>query len=90
MTNLSRSSRNSECVRVVVRCRPMSAQEISGGFERIVQPACDRGEISLVNPKASGEPPKSFAFDAVYDWNSTQVELYDQTFHSLVDAVLEG
>jgi len=31
-----------------------------------------------------------FTYDSVYDWNSKQIDLYDETFRQLVDSVLEG
>ena len=36
------------------------------------------------------EPPKQFTFDAIYDWNSTQVDIFEETFQGLVDSVLSG
>jgi kinesin family protein 3/17 len=35
------------------------------------------------------DPPKSFTFDFVYDWNSKQADLYEETFAPLVNSVLE-
>lgn len=49
-----------------------------------------RGVVEIRNPKAPAESPKQFTFDAIYDWNSKQSDLYDETFRSLVDAVLDG
>ena len=36
------------------------------------------------------EPPKTFTFDAIYDWDSTQVDIFEETFQGLVDSVLKG
>ena len=36
------------------------------------------------------EPPKTFTFDAIYDWNSTQIDIFEETFQGLVDSVLKG
>ena len=36
------------------------------------------------------EPPKTFTFDAIYDWDSTQVDIFEETFQVLVDSVLKG
>ncbi|KAK3101800.1 hypothetical protein FSP39_006442, partial [Pinctada imbricata] len=81
----------SECVKVVVRCRPIDEKEIKAGHERIVDMDSKRGLIEVHNPKnRSSEPPKSFTFDAVYDWNSKQRDLYDETFRDLVQSVIEG
>uniref|UniRef100_A0A914UIK8 Kinesin-like protein n=1 Tax=Plectus sambesii TaxID=2011161 RepID=A0A914UIK8_9BILA len=79
-----------ETVKVVVRCRPISQLETSQGHERIVEMYTDRGVVELKNPKEVGDPPKSFTFDAIYDWNSRQQDLYDETFRELVDSVLAG
>jgi kinesin family protein 3/17 len=50
-----------------------------------------RGMVMLQNPKARrDETPREFTFDAVYDWNSVQKDLYDETFRPIVDSVLEG
>ncbi|WAR03486.1 KRP95-like protein [Mya arenaria] len=50
-----------------------------------------KGIIELKNPKLSAaEPKKTFTFDSVYDWNSKQRDLYDETFRDLVDNVLQG
>ncbi|XP_043946285.1 kinesin-like protein KIF3B [Protopterus annectens] len=83
--------KSSETVRVVVRCRPMNEKEVAAGFARVVNVDVKLGQISVKNPKvASAELPKSFTFDAVYDSNSKQLELYDETFRPLVDSVLQG
>lgn len=36
------------------------------------------------------EPKKIFTFDAVYDWNSKQSDLYDDMVRPLVCSVLDG
>ena len=80
-----------ETVRVIVRCRPMSKGEIEAGHERIVEMDARKGMVELRNPTSMGmEMPKTFTFDAVYDWNSKQRDLYDETFASLVQSALDG
>ncbi|XP_042318310.1 kinesin-like protein KIF3B [Sceloporus undulatus] len=81
----------SESVRVVVRCRPMNSKEKVASYEQVVGVDVKLGQVSVKNPKGtSHELPKTFTFDAVYDWNSKQFELYDETFRPLVDSVLQG
>lgn len=46
------------------------------------------GQITINNPK--GGDPKVFTFDAIYDWNSKQIDIYDETARPIVQAVLEG
>ncbi|XP_056404253.1 kinesin-like protein KIF3B [Hyla sarda] len=83
--------KSSETVRVVVRCRPMNSKETSAGFDKVVAVDVKLGQVSVrIQKGASSEMPKTFTFDAVYDCNSKQVELYDETFRPLVDSVLLG
>ncbi|XP_046380211.1 kinesin-II 95 kDa subunit-like [Haliotis rufescens] len=88
---MSKSNKGGECVKVVVRCRPMNEKETASGFSRVVNMDVNRGVIDLRSTKGSTtEPPKTFTFDSVYDWNSKQRDLYDETFHDLVESVLQG
>lgn len=81
----------SECVKVVVRCRPMDQKETSAGHERVVEMNTKRGTVELKNPKAGqSDVKKNFTFDTVYDWNSKQRDLYEETFRDLVENVLNG
>lgn len=36
------------------------------------------------------EPPKAFTFDQVFDWNSTQEQVYEDAAKPIVISVLEG
>lgn len=84
------SSKN-ESVKVSVRCRPLSADEIRDGRACLMTIDSIRGEMSIRNPKSEGsEPPKSFTFDYVYDWNSLQEKIYTDTGYPIVESVLEG
>lgn len=38
----------------------------------------------------TGEDHRDFTFDSVYNWNSMQLDLYNETFCPLVEAVLNG
>ncbi|KAL6762472.1 kinesin-2 motor subunit FLA8 [Haematococcus lacustris] len=81
----------SECVKVVLRCRPLNSKELNDGRERIVEMDCKTGSVTLRNPKAdSNESPKVFTFDAVYDWNSSQVAIYEETAKPIVNSCMEG
>uniref|UniRef100_H2ZLU2 Kinesin-like protein n=1 Tax=Ciona savignyi TaxID=51511 RepID=H2ZLU2_CIOSA len=83
-------SKNSECVKVVVRCRPLNQKEIEGNHESVVSMDVKTGQVQIKNPKAPLDPPKSFTFDAIYDWNCTQSDIFEETFHPLLDSVLNG
>ncbi|KAM3872427.1 kinesin-like protein KIF3B [Diretmus argenteus] len=85
-------SKSCESVKVVVRCRPMNEMERTAKFERVVSVDVKLGQIIVRNPKEASAHghPKVFTFDSVYDSNSKQVDLYDETFRPLVDSVLLG
>nr|AYV89279.1 kinesin KIF3B isoform X2 [Tetranychus evansi] len=101
ISRASLKSAKSEAVKVCVRCRPMTEKEIAGGHERVVEMDPAKGIVLLQPIKSqisstthrtpsNGESAKQFTFDAVYDCNSKQTEIYDETVRPLVDSVLEG
>ena len=57
-----------ECVRVVVRCRPMDKKETEANYERVIDMDVKRGAVSIRKPGGSQDVPKEFFYDAVYDW----------------------
>ena len=65
-----KSSANSEAVKVVIRCRPLSQKEMSNGNECVVNIQAKTKEIFVSKP-GGDEPAKQFTFDAVFDWNNT-------------------
>ncbi|XP_042246595.1 kinesin-like protein KIF3C isoform X1 [Thunnus albacares] len=85
-------NKSSESVKVVVRCRPLNRKEESNGpAGGIIQMDLRLGQVILRNPRAPpSEPQKTFTFDAVYDANSKQRDLYDESVRPLIDSVLAG
>ncbi|XP_061758954.1 kinesin-like protein KIF3B [Nerophis ophidion] len=85
-------SNSSESIKVVVRCRPMNEKERAATFESVVSVDVKLGQIIVRNPRDSStcKHSKVFTFDSVYDWNSKQIDLYDESFRPLVDSVLQG
>ncbi|CAL8284618.1 unnamed protein product [Lota lota] len=84
--------KHSESVRVVVRCRPLNRRE-TGLTERenILEINGKLGQITIRNPNApADQPQKTFTFDSVYDCNSKQIDIYDDTVGPLVESVLHG
>lgn len=63
-------SNKTECIRVIIRCRPLSENEIRDGREVAVKMMKDTGEVIIQKP--GEEIPKVFTFDSVYDWTSEQ------------------
>ncbi|QDZ25159.1 kinesin [Chloropicon primus] len=84
-------SNAAECVKVVVRCRPLSQGEVGDGKKGIVNIDTKLGQIAIKNPKLEEkEPAKNFTFDIVYNWNTEQITLYQETASPIVDSCLEG
>ncbi|XP_061649610.1 kinesin-like protein KIF3B isoform X1 [Phyllopteryx taeniolatus] len=85
-------STNSESIKVVVRCRPMNDKERAATFESVVSVDVKLRQIIVRNQRESlaCKSSKVFTFDSVYDWKSTQKELYAESFRPLVDSVLQG
>jgi hypothetical protein len=53
--------KKSECVRVVIRCRPLSQKELNEGREKVVVMDKENGEVLV--QKSTEELPKRFTFD---------------------------
>eukprot|EP00903_Cladosiphon_okamuranus_P009741 g9262.t1 len=87
----STEPKSDECVKVVVRIRPLSRKELQDGHKAIAEAKEDRGEIVVRNPRADArEPPKSFFFDAVFGDRSAQERVYEVCGAPLVESVLQG
>ncbi|XP_013144872.1 PREDICTED: kinesin-like protein Klp68D isoform X2 [Papilio polytes] len=76
-----------ECVKVVVRCRPLSQKEKNEGYEEVVRVWPERGAVQVYNPK--GED-KLFTYDAAYDCSADTQTIYDEMVRPLVASVLDG
>ena len=79
-----------ECVKVVVRCRPLFGKELKEGRGEIVECDPSRGEMRIRNPRSSGDQPKQFTFDQVYDARHSQLEIFEATALPIVRAAIEG
>lgn len=87
----TKSAKNDECVRVMVRIRPSSNKEKQDGRQIVATANFERAEVSILNPAAATtEPPKSFTFDAAFGCDSTQQQVYDAAATAIVEAVMEG
>ena len=80
----------SECVKVMVRCRPMSEKEGKRGCQSICTIDKPTNQV-IVRPNEEGGPEeKIFAYDSVYGPESTQQQVYDETAFPLVESVIGG
>ena len=86
-----KKSASRECVRVCVRCRPLSPDEVNDGRNIAVKINNQTGEILIQNPKEhDSTPPKQYTFDKVYDWNTKQKTIYEDSAFYIIDSVLDG
>ena len=79
----------SESVKVVMRCRPLTAKEMEDQRECIVNVDMDIGSIQVYNPGNIKEL-KSFTFDHTYDWRATQQLIFEQTALPILESIMEG
>ena len=86
---MQKKSKESESVKVCIRCRPMSMNEMNQGHTVVVECKPSTGEIYVKRPYTD-EPPKQFTFDSAFDWNNTQQQIYEETSSSIIENVLEG
>lgn len=79
-----------ECIQVVVRCRPLNQREKDEKSDKCVE-IFDSRQISIRNPQAlQNEIPKNFTYDLVFDENSLQKVFYEEACFPLIESVLEG
>lgn len=79
----------SETVKVVVRCRPLSKQEIADGREKAVISYPKTKQIIGINPKKN-EEKKEFTFDYTYSDESTQEQIFNESALPILTSVMEG
>ena len=85
------ASKTDETVKVVVRIRPLSGDEERNGNQICTEAFSDKGLITVKSANdADGGQVKPFYFDAVFQPNCTQREIYDTCAASVVESVLNG
>jgi len=67
-----RLKKKTECVKVVVRCRPILGHEKEQQRDIIVFVDEKDGSIQVKHPKNPSEKPKTFTFDYVYGYNDVK------------------
>jgi len=77
-----------ECVKVVIRCRPMSRTEINDGREDICEIDVKNGTTRITRPGT--QETKDFTYDAVYDAHTIQGNFYKETGYGIVESVIDG
>ncbi|GAB5367013.1 hypothetical protein AAMO2058_001193400 [Amorphochlora amoebiformis] len=81
-------SKNSECVQVCVRLRPLNSKEKSDKRKQVVFINPDRAEV--VVRSASGTEEKRFFYDFAFPPTISQEEVFDLTARPIIDSVMKG
>ncbi|XP_051131910.1 kinesin-like protein KIN-5D [Andrographis paniculata] len=77
-------------VQVIVRCRPLSEDEVRLRTPAVVSCNENRREVCAVQNIANKQIDRTFVFDKVFGPSSQQKDLYDQAVCPIVFEVLEG
>ncbi|KAJ7947734.1 Kinesin-like protein [Quillaja saponaria] len=77
-------------VQVLVRCRPLSEDEVRLHTPVVITCNDSRREVSAIQNIANKQIDRTFMFDKVFGPMSQQKELYDQAVSPIVFEVLEG
>ncbi|KAL5288869.1 KIF3C family protein [Megaselia abdita] len=85
----SRSKVPNESVQVIVRCRPISQKEKAERNEIVTTIFPSRGVVEIASSE-NKENRKVFTYDAVYDYQATQKNVYSEVVRPLVGSVLDG
>ena len=80
-------SKNSERIKVSVRCRPMNKKEKNEGFKNCVEVDGERGEVIV---RIENQPARNFFYDKAYGPNSTQDQVFQETAMPIVESVCQG
>ncbi|KAB1226441.1 hypothetical protein CJ030_MR1G014148 [Morella rubra] len=72
-------------VQVLVRCRPLSEDELRVHTPVVISCSKSRREVSAVQNIANKQIDRTFAFDKVFGPTSQQKELYDQAVSPIVN-----
>ena len=74
-----------ECVKVIVRCRPMNEREKALKCKTVVNIDSNLALCVISNPSEDNAVPKSFTFDGAYDINSSTEEIYSDIAYPLIE-----
>ncbi|XP_063798144.1 kinesin-like protein KIF17 isoform X2 [Pseudophryne corroboree] len=75
----------SECVKVIVRCRPMNEREKDLSCQTVVTIDCSRGQCFIRKPEGGEETPKQFTFDGAYYTDHCTEQIYNEIAFLLVE-----
>lgn len=85
------TNESNEMVQVVLRCRPMSKEELLSGCVSVVKVNKLSNTVEIYNTKhCKQDYCKVYTFDAAYDFSCTNQYIFDQSVQNLIRAILSG
>lgn len=78
-----------EAVKVMVRARPMNKREKKLNSKSVIDVREKQREITITDPQ-DAENKKTFTYDAVFDENSRQDQVYETSAFGIVQNMFEG
>jgi len=79
-----------ECVKVVVRVRPLFGKEIAENRMKIVDMDIKHNVAVLHKPSGGSKDDKDFTYDAVFDERHSQQQIFEDTALEIVESVMDG
>lgn len=80
-----------DCIKVLCRFRPQNSREKAANAYIVVRVSDDHTLCEVTHPDKSKQPkPLTFNFDCVFDWVSTQTEVYEHAASHLVEQIFDG
>lgn len=79
----------SECVKVIVRARPINKSEKLKNCQNIVEIDDEKNIVNLKNPNDKIAPAKQFLYDSVYNEMAPTEAIYNDICYSIVDVIIE-
>jgi hypothetical protein len=86
----AKKSAASECVQVIIRCRPLSSTEKKNNNNKIVEMDKKLKQIRIKDPSRKEEQLRTFTMDNVFDESSRQSVIFEETGKPIVESVLSG
>ncbi|KAL2599261.1 hypothetical protein GLYMA_10G045500v4 [Glycine max] len=77
-------------VQVLLRCRPLSDDELRSNVPRVVTCYENKREVSVMQTLANKQVDRVFTFDKVFGPKSQQRSIYEQAIAPIVNEVLDG
>jgi kinesin family protein 3/17 len=85
---MKKKQRSKDCVKVVIRCRPLTSKEQTKKEEEIVFVKSKNKQIFLKNPKK--EKTDVFTFDFTFGQDCDQEKLYSRCCEGVINSLMDG